>query len=123
MEMVVLILIGKMKLFYPRNEVRKMKYILNYDIDDMSAEELKKQFMDNPISNKNEILKYMKALSPSIFTSAPVIDIFTDKEVKSADNGYSDGEYSWRESEIYYFEKYNLKLNNDFIEYVLEKVR
>ena len=100
-----------------------MKYILNYDIDDMSAEELKKQFMDNPISNKNEILKYMKSLSPSIFTSAPVIDIFTDKEVKSADNGYSDGEYSWRESEIYYFEKYNLKLNNDFIEYVLEKVR
>ena len=55
------------------------------------------------------------------FTSAPVIDIFTDKEVKSADNGYSDSEYIWRESEIYYFEKYNLKLNDDFIKYVLNK--
>ncbi len=99
-----------------------MKYILNYDIDDMSAGALKKQFMDNPVSNKNEILKYMKSLSPSIFTSAPVIDIFTDKEVKSADNGYTDGEYRWHESEIYYFEKYNLKLNDDFIEYVLNKI-
>lgn len=99
-----------------------MKYILNYDIDDMSAEALKKQFMDNPISDKNEILKYMKSLSPSIFTSAPVIDIFTDKEIKSADNGYSDSEYIWRESEIYYFEKYNLKLNDDFIKYVLNKI-
>jgi hypothetical protein len=99
-----------------------MKYILNYDIDDLSAEALKKQFMDNPISNKVEILKYMKSLSPSIFTSAPVIDVFTDEEVKSADNGYTDGEYTWYESEIYYFEKYNLKLNDDFIEYVLSKV-
>ena len=61
-----------------------MKYILNYDIDDMSAEALKKHFIDNPISNKNEILKYMKSLSPSIFTSAPVVDIFTDKEGASS---------------------------------------
>ena len=64
----------------------------------------------------------MKSFSPSLFTSAPVIDVFTDEEVTTADNGYSDGEYTWYESEIYHFDKYNLKLNDDFIEYVLNKI-
>ena len=99
-----------------------MKYILSYDIDAVNKDVLSKNILSNSITGKEIILNYMKSFSPTLFTSAPVIDIFTNEEVKSADNGYSDGEYTWYESEMYYFDKYNLKLNEDFIKHVLSKV-
>lgn len=100
-----------------------MKYIVDYDIDDLGKDELRKKFLSCSITDKDKILNYMKSFQPILFTSAPVTDVFTNVEVKVADNGYTDNEYTWYESEIYYFEKYNLKLNDDFIEYVLNKTK
>lgn len=34
---------------------------------------------------------------------------------------YSDGNYSWTNEEVYHFKKYDLKLNDDFIAYVLNQ--
>ncbi len=99
------------------------KFIIDINIDKLSKQQFKEIVSEKSLECKATILEYLKKFPCSAFTSAPVIDIFTDKEVKSANNGYTDGEYIWYESEIYYFEKYNLKLNNDFIEYVLEKGR
>lgn len=36
---------------------------------------------------------------------------------------YRDGDYSWRTETIYYFEKYNLALPDDFVAHVLSKIK
>lgn len=70
-------------------------------------------------TTKKQILFYLRNFKPSLFTSQPVIDAFTGKVVSGADNGYFDGRFLWYESEVFYFEKYNLALTNEFTEYVL----
>ena len=98
-----------------------MKYITEADIDDVSKNNFKSYLSEKPILYKNDILKYLRSFSECAFTSEPVKDKYTDEIVYDADNARSDGEYIWYESEIYHFEKYNLKLNEDFIKYVLKR--
>ncbi len=65
----------------------------------------------------------MKSFSePSAYTSQPIIDRFTNRELDEINNAFLDGIYTWYATEIYHFEKYNLKLNDEFIEYVLNKI-
>ena len=68
-------------------------------------------------------MEYFSRFEPSLFTSAPVIDAFTGERVSAANNGYSDGEYTWYKAEMYYFEHYGLRLRKDFIEHVIRTVR
>lgn len=71
-----------------------------------------------PDELKQMILEYMKKQSVFSYTTAPAIDAYTGKIVADYDNGITDGEFYWHRLTEYYFEKYNLKLNDDFIEYV-----
>ncbi len=70
---------------------------------------------------KTEIISYMRKFEPCAYTSSSVYDKLTDEKVFEADNAHSDGIYTWYEDEIYHFEKYNIKLNNDFIQHVLNQ--
>ena len=63
----------------------------------------------------------MKNRQPAACGSISFIDKIKNNVVNDSDNAFYDGEYTWYTPEIYYFEKYNLKLNDDFIEYVLSK--
>ena len=76
------------------------------------------EFAEYVASDKDKVLNYLKKFKASLFTSEPVIDVFTGKKVADADNGYTDGKYTWFESEVHYFEHYDLKLNEDFLESV-----
>ncbi|HAJ96412.1 MAG TPA: hypothetical protein DCO72_01575 [Ruminococcus sp.] len=99
-----------------------MKFIRNKSVNELTEEEMRVNFSATEIDEKQKILKYMKSFSkPFAFTSQPVIDKFTNKETEKINNAFSDGEYTWYVSEIYHFEKYNLILNSDFIEYVLNR--
>lgn len=98
--------------------MKSIKYITDFDIDDVSPEELKKYCSEMPLMQKQKIVSYLKNAPLMAFTSAPVRDVFTGENVRDADNARSDGTYQWYESEIYHFEKYNLKLNDDFIKYI-----
>ncbi|MGN1457590.1 MAG: hypothetical protein ACI4XP_06515 [Acutalibacteraceae bacterium] len=100
-----------------------MQFIRDKYVNELTKEELADNFLSEPISEKAKILEYMKSISePYACTTQPVVDVFTNEELEFVDNGFSDGVYLWYKSEIYHFEKYNLKLNDDFIEYVLNKV-
>lgn len=96
-----------------------IKFVVDFDIDDISIEELQKCFSQKHIYKKSEILLYMKSAPMVACTTAPTVDRLTGRQVNAADNARSDGVYQWYESEIYYFERYNLKLSNEFIEHVL----
>ncbi|MEE0265274.1 MAG: hypothetical protein UD936_06560 [Acutalibacteraceae bacterium] len=101
-----------------------MKFIRNKPVWELSDDEITDNFLSSEIKNKSRILSYMKSFSePSAYTSQPVIDRFTNQELNKINNAFSDGIYTWYADEIYHVEKYNLKLNDDFIEYVLNKVR
>lgn len=101
-----------------------MKFIRNKPVREISNDEMQDNFLSLEIKNKSQILIYMKSfLEPSAYTSQPVIDRFTNQELDEINNAFSDGTYTWYADEIYHFEKYNLKLNDDFIEYILEKSR
>lgn len=97
-----------------------MLYITDILVDKLLATGNNSYSSDYGETEKNKIVDYLKKFKASLFTSDPVVDIFTGAVVADADNGYTDGRYTWFKSEVYYFEKYNLKLNKDFIEYVLE---
>lgn len=103
--------------------MNKSKYILNFDIDTLTADKISEHCTKHPIDRKDEIISYMKSGQKEWFTTACVYDIVTKQEIDIPDTGYTDGEYLWYATEIYHFEKYNLKLNDDFIEHVLSKIK
>ena len=72
-------------------------------------------------SDKAKIKEYM--LRRNFVTAASTKRVY-DAIAKSNDDNYCcvyycDGEYEWNSAEIMYFEKYNLKLNDEFIQHVL----
>ena len=73
-------------------------------------------------AEKEMLLAYMNRFEPHLFTTEPVTDIFTGEKVADADNGFSDGEFTWYVSEIYYFRKYDLAVSEEFIDHVRQSL-
>jgi len=70
---------------------------------------------------KQKILDYFKKYNtPDIVITCGIKDFITGEEShKESVKCFNDGIYYWTNLEIYHFEKYNLKLNADFIQHVL----
>lgn len=74
-------------------------------------------------TGRAKIIEYLKKREfVTVASSAHVYNVF-DKLLSDeyCRIGYSDGTYEWTSEEIFYFEKYNLMLDADFIQYVLDK--
>lgn len=71
------------------------------------------------IPNKKQILQYMR--SNKVIAAAPgrLKDVFTNQPIKGEMLAYSDGVYYWGTEAIYYFDKYNMKLPDEFVNRVL----
>lgn len=80
------------------------------------------QELEYPV--KSAIIEYMKQRKYVISaSSARVIDFAgNDQQIDQyCRTTYSDGLYLWTANDIYYFEKYGMRLNEDFINHVLEQ--
>ncbi len=68
---------------------------------------------------KEKILAYMK--NGSCFCASPSIrkDHFTNEPLPIFDYVLTDNKYLWKSEAIYYFEKYNCDLTEEFKQYVL----
>lgn len=97
-----------------------MQYITSFDVDELTAENISIFSSEYSASDKAKIAEYMKKFPAKLFTSQPVVDALTGEEVYGADNGYSDGEFTWYEAERYYFEKYNIALREEFVDHVMK---
>lgn len=86
----------------------------------MNKEEFNKVSAKAPVDNKHKIIAYLNSFDDDAFTSQPVYDIFSGERVSDADNAKTDGVYTWYQSEIYHFEKYDLQLNEEFINYLTD---
>lgn len=99
-----------------------MKYITDIDVDAIGknrGDEFQRRY--DP-SEKRDILEYLRSLRPYMLTTAPAEDPFTHEQVGETDFGYFDGEYTWYETEIYCFEKYDLALTDEFLAYIRKKL-
>lgn len=88
---------------------------------DKSFASIKKLISDTEVPEKSRILRYLKSFKPDCAAGMTLVDEITGADVDSGVNGFEDGVYYWDTRHIYHFEKYNLKLNDDFVEYVLNK--
>ena len=74
-----------------------------------------------PIKEKETVLKYLRNGKDTAAYAGIAKDILTGEEIPGQWLLLSDGVFEWSTDEIYYFEKYNIKLEDEFIEYVLKK--
>ena len=98
-----LIILGKVKELYKGDELPSIK-------DMISGE---------PVAEKQTILEYLKNGRKGATAAGFATDVITGERIPGEFCCFSDGKYGWRSDTIYYFEKYNLKLNDDFINDVL----
>lgn len=71
--------------------------------------------------NKNAILNYMKRYEAEAVQARSMTDYISGTALPESVECFTDGKYFWTSEETYHFEKYNLKLNADFIQYVLNR--
>lgn len=74
---------------------------------------------DVPIENKNMVLRYLKSHKPKAASPQIVYDVISGEVISEQLTCTDDGKYAWRSDVVYYFEKYNLLLPNDFIKHAL----
>lgn len=73
--------------------------------------------------NKEMILDYMKHGKISAVAPGYLQDVIDNNTRINNLTCYTDGTYTWRSDVIYYFDKYNIALPNDFIDHVLRAIR
>ena len=91
-------------------------------MSDSTVGSIKDNISEKPIENKTVLLKYLKNRRAIASIIGVPIDVISGETI--TDDGwllFSDGEYEWSNDIVYYFENYNLKLPDDFINHVLKK--
>lgn len=74
---------------------------------------------DTPDSYKQIIIDYLKAGKHIAESPSRAVDFITGEPIGFPLSMQGDGMYSWRSDIVYYYEKYNIYLNEDFIKYVI----
>ncbi|MBQ8567968.1 MAG: hypothetical protein IJ446_01985 [Oscillospiraceae bacterium] len=92
-----------------------MKWILDKNVDTKNL-----QISTVEIPKKSKILNYFKTYSSAIaYASSTVTDIITKSKTDIPNAMFTDSFFEWSSSIVYHFEKYNLKLTDEFIQHVL----
>lgn len=80
-----------------------------------------KDLINKPIEEKEKVIKYMKKCKVIAVAPAIVRDILNPNNKIAELCLMSDGEYEWRSDIIYYVEKYDMGLPEEFIQHVLSQ--
>ena len=90
------------------------------EIDVRSVIGLHSNISDVEYENKEQILNYLKK-ETFIFVRLDILrDIFTGDTISYENRVLGDNEYVWSDELIYYVEKYNAKLPNEFVNHILK---
>jgi hypothetical protein len=81
-----------------------------------------KDFIGFHFDKKERILSYFNTYSTAnAVITCMATDYITGEKLSESVKCFDDGIYLWTNEEVHLFKKYDLKLNDDFIEYVLSK--
>ncbi|MBR2934817.1 MAG: hypothetical protein IKB79_04485 [Oscillospiraceae bacterium] len=79
-------------------------------------------YVGEAIPQKRKVLHFLKAFRPTSATSGKVFDVVSQQSVDNLYNVcYEYCGFFWSETDIYHFEKYNMPLNQSFLNFVLTK--
>lgn len=79
-----------------------------------------RDLINKPIRDKKKIIEYLKGCKIEAVAPAIVTDLI-NPEIKFTElRLMTDGKYSWRSDVIYYFEKYDMELPEEFIQHALK---
>lgn len=79
--------------------------------------------IDFKIERKGEILQYLQNQKFYDGVRCSTIKDFVKKEnTHLPTTAYFDGEYFWDDEETYHFEKYDMRLNEDFVKHALKEI-
>ena len=82
-----------------------------------------KDLINQPIEGKSKIIEYMKKSEVIAVAPAIVRDVL-NPEIRLPELFLmSDGVYGWRSDVIYYVEKYDMALPDEFVQHVLNQVK
>ena len=100
---------------------KKIKWLV--DISEFQSEGLPiaELVTDTPIPNKEKVLSYMRNAEELAAATGIAKDAFTGEIIPEEWLAWGDGRYSWDTRILYHFEKYNLRLPDDFIDYILNE--
>jgi len=68
----------------------------------------------NEIKGKETVLQYLKSGSDAGVRCSAVYDFVEKASTGKTIHCYTDGEFEWDDLEIYHFENYNLRLEDEF---------
>ena len=71
------------------------------------------------IEDKEKVLSFLKSFEPKAVAAGHFEDEITGDVVNTDWLSYSSGSFSWTTADIYHFEKYDLELKPEFVEYAL----
>ena len=81
------------------------------------------ELIRKPIKGKDKVLNYMKKCRISSVSPAIVTDVIEPQNKINELYCMTDGVYGWRSDVIYYVEKYDMALPDEFVQHVLSQVK
>lgn len=85
----------------------------------MGYPSIREHLRKEPYVEKEKILEYMKKGRVHMVSGQRMKDIFTGEPIEGEMLFMDDGKYSWTSKMIYYVEKYDLELPEDFFAHIL----
>ena len=82
-----------------------------------------KELVNKPMKEKDKILKYMRNSKISSVAPAASRDVINPENRINELYLMSDDKYGWRSDVIYYVEKYDMALPEEFVQHVLRQAR
>ena len=84
--------------------------------------DLSADFPRNVEPEKAVILDFMRSKKPRWHTGAKVDDLVTGTQTDIPLNATECGKWGWTSQELYHFERYDLSLKPEFVEFVLSQI-
>ena len=82
---------------------------------------IKEYIVDSVNYDKKKIVRYLQSFKHKASCPKQAIDCITGETISPSFLVYDDGDYCWADFLVYHIEKYNIKLNDDFIRHVYEQ--
>lgn len=73
---------------------------------------------EKEINRKKDIVDYLKRGTITSASPSGIYDVINGEKIDTELQMMNDGKYAWRSDLIYYVEKYNMKLPDDFINHI-----
>ncbi len=89
--------------------------------EDYGYPSIKTLISDRPMEHKKELVEYLKNGRIVTAIAGRARDVLTGEFIPTEWLTMTDGKYEWQTNIVYYVEKYNLKLPDDFIQHVLSQ--